>query len=416
VTDENLDLYVLAVAALAFTILGTVGISDAKTLSSVLLALLALLAFSQIRSRRQVIAAAKAQHVDPDAIFSDHFPDDLYLRRKASLHWLLIGVSLVRTVPVSRLEMRRVLKAGGSIRILVTDPTSTCLNRASDASRLEEMKRRISTTLDELESLKRAELPGRLEIRVAPFVPRIGINAYDSDSPGGAIYIQHYEFRPDGEAAPIFRLESTDGRWYRHFVDEAERIWGSGVPWPLGPAERLARIARPSFVDGFSSEIEESLQSADDLFITGIARNTLIFERYGLLEHALARGCRIRFLLGDPDSAASAVAAERYFAERSVSTIKERILQSLRLLKELKEATAGELSVRLCAYPLAMGVIARDCVAGSRAPESAIFLEYYSFRAAGEPKMVLQQSDGVWFKHFIDEAEALWESGVNYDL
>jgi hypothetical protein len=50
VSDDNLDLYVLTVAALGFTVLGATGISDVSWLLSMMLALLALLAFSQIRN------------------------------------------------------------------------------------------------------------------------------------------------------------------------------------------------------------------------------------------------------------------------------------------------------------------------------------------------------------------------------
>lgn len=49
ISDENLDLYILALVATAFTVLGVTGLSDVKTLSSVVLAFLAL---SQIKSRK----------------------------------------------------------------------------------------------------------------------------------------------------------------------------------------------------------------------------------------------------------------------------------------------------------------------------------------------------------------------------
>ena len=54
VTDENLDLYVLAGAALTFTVLGFTGVSNVSVLTSAVLVLLATLALSRIRSRRHV--------------------------------------------------------------------------------------------------------------------------------------------------------------------------------------------------------------------------------------------------------------------------------------------------------------------------------------------------------------------------
>ncbi len=55
----------------------------------------------------------------------------------------------------------------------------------------------------------------------------------------GAVYVQHYEYEPKGEAAPIFRLGAARSRWYGHFVDEAERMWQAGLPWPLQPDQML---------------------------------------------------------------------------------------------------------------------------------------------------------------------------------
>lgn len=42
--------------------------------------------------------------------------------------------------------------------------------------------------------------------------------------------VQHYEYHPHGDAAPVFTLEPSDGGWYQHFVDEAERLWDRADP------------------------------------------------------------------------------------------------------------------------------------------------------------------------------------------
>ena len=48
VTDESLDLYILAATAFAFTILGVTGISSIADLASIILALLAILALAAV--------------------------------------------------------------------------------------------------------------------------------------------------------------------------------------------------------------------------------------------------------------------------------------------------------------------------------------------------------------------------------
>jgi hypothetical protein len=81
INDDNLDLYLLATIAMVFTVLGATGVSDIKVLSSVVLALLAILALSQIMSRRLTEQIRNAQRADPTALFHWTFPEDFQQRR-----------------------------------------------------------------------------------------------------------------------------------------------------------------------------------------------------------------------------------------------------------------------------------------------------------------------------------------------
>jgi hypothetical protein len=112
----------------------------------------------------------------------------------------------------------------------------------------------------------------------------------------------------------------------------------------------------------------------------------------------------MRFLLVDPSSSAVDVAAERYHAERSGDTARERIRASLRLLNELWRMSSGDLSVRLTWHPLATGLIAVN----PRAPGAAVYVEYYTFQAPGEPIFSMRPEDGYGYDTFLGEGEALW--------
>ena len=313
----------------------------------------------------------------------------------------------------SREDMRRVLLRGGRIRVLLLDPSNDeLLAQAATKHQAslspERLRARILGTLDELTSL-RDGTSGQLEIRVASFALAAGINAVDAESPDGILVVQHYEHKPQQEAAPIICLKRTDGFWFSHFATEAERMWEDGTPWPLSPAQALARTPRPAFREAFGADLEHSMNHARDLLITGVARNTLLTSNYNKFETWLRRGCQIRFLLIDPSSdRAVSWAADRYYAQRSPSTLRERINQALGLLDELQRSTGGALSVHLTSYPLAMGIIAVDSTPMLRSGTSAIFAEYYTYQAAGEPKFVLQPVDGQWFDNILGEAEALW--------
>jgi hypothetical protein len=413
VTNEYLDLYILAVAALAFTVLGFVGVASLKVLASAILALLAVLAYSQIRSRQHVAEIARDQRSDPLSAFHAEFPEDLEARRGTASSLLLIGMSMTRTVQAGSLTvLRQMLRAGGRIRVLVLDPTDDALIRAASEHRQNgitagHLRRRVEATLDELAVLHDAT-GGDLEIRVSTFIPQMGINVIDAGTANGLIVLQHYEHRPAGESAPIFSLKPVDGFWYGHFAAEAERLWQDGIPWPLAPSAALNRSARLVFKQEFGPELELAMSQARELLITGVTRNTLINSKYKNFENWLNRGCRIRILLIEPSSAAIGVAAERYYAERSPDSTRERVQHTLRLLTQLKRATNGDLSVRLTTHPLAMGVIAVDASTDNRSEASALFAEYYTYQAPGEPKFLLQTSDNQWFENLYQEAEALW--------
>ena len=421
ISDEYLDLYVLAVTAFVFTILGTVGVASVTDLASIILALLAVLALSQIRTRRHVASVADSHRADPLALFMKAFPQDLIERRAAATDVLLIGMSMSRTVQgTARTDMRRTLVNGGRVRVLVMDPTDDALIRAvSGNSSLwpsaDRLNKRIIGTLDELSDLRRST-GGRLEIRIAPFPPMMGINALNLSDPDGVIVVQHYEYKPVAEAAPIFMLKPADGFWFNHYAAEANRIWEDGIPWPLSRQQALARASRPSFKVAFGPELQQAMSQAGDILITGVTRNGLVNTNYSKFEEWLRKGCRIRFLLIDPDSDTVTQIANRYYAERSPDSVRERVRQTIRLLSELQSA-AGGISLRLTGHPLAMGLIATDSTSGRISDGSTLFLEYYPYRASrGEPKFVLQSSDDFWCQHFLDEAEALWDSAVDFPL
>jgi hypothetical protein len=345
VSDEYMDLYILAVAALTFTILGFAGVADTKVLAAVTLALLA---------------------------------------------------------------------------ILLMDPTDDALIHAANEHSqhgitADRLKRRIESTLEELAVLQGAT-NGDLEIRVTSFIPHMGITAIDIGSPNGLIVLQHYEHRPTGESAPIFSLKPADGFWYEHFIAEAERLWRDGTSWPPGPAVALRRSARPLFKEEFGPELELAMGEARELLITGVTRNTLITSKYHKFEDRLRNGCRVRMLLMEPLSDATIVAAERYYADRTPDSIRERVRHTLRLLAELKRSTGGDLSVRLTSHPIGMGTISVDGSPDVRSKASALFVEYYTYQASGEPKFILQPSDSQWFENLHQEAEALWDNATEYNL
>ncbi|WP_433021516.1 hypothetical protein [Kribbella sp. CA-294648] len=410
-TDDNVDLWLLTAAAGVFTVLGIVDVASMSVLSSAILALLAALAVAQIRSRKLVAEIASHRSGAKEVLLRD-FPADLIKRRAEADDVLLIGISMARTVQGARDDFYRALLRGATIRVLLVDPTDEALIRQASllrpAGRAALLAQRISSTLDELTELKDST-NGKLEIRVAQFIPPIGVNLLRGRAHPASITIQHPELRPATEPGPILHFEEQDGGWFTFYAEEAERLWTTATPWPPTQQQKLAAIARPTFVDSFGPELLTAMDSAQDLFITGVGRTTLLTQHYSKFERWLKRGCRIRMLLIEPTSQAVEIAAERYYAERSPESARARIEQSLRLLAELADTTGGELEVRRTQHPIPLGIIAVDAPESHRGPSSALFAEYYTYQAEGEPKFVLQPAD-PWFGQFLAEAEQVWTS------
>jgi hypothetical protein len=420
IRDENLDLYLLAAAALVFTVLGATNVSSLGVLSSMILATLAVLALSQIRSRRHLAEIVDAQQAAPPQAFSQHPPGDFATRRSSATDFLYIGVSMYRTLPDLRGDLRRMAGQGRRIRVLLLDPGDEALMREA-ARRFAEihdgrhLAGRITASLGELEAL-RSDGGRGIEIRVAPFIPPIGLNVIDDGTPAGALLIQHYVYRSAGEPSAVVRLSVDDGYWYQHFARQAEHMWEDGSPWPPDGSARLARAPRPSFFEEFGDELFGRIGAATDLFVTGVTRNTLLNSHYDEFERCLAAGGRIRFLLVDPDTPAVSVAAERYYAVRAPEHPRQRIMHTLGLLRQLKTSTGGDIAVRLTTYAMSVGLVAIDATGDPPAAAPALFLEYFTYQAAGEPKFVLEPRDGRAYRQFLKEAEILWTSGRRYPL
>jgi hypothetical protein len=316
-----------------------------------------------------------------------------------------------------RTDLRRILRSGGRVRVVVLDPTDEALVAVAAARSPESpeaLRRRVLMTLDVLSTI-RAEVDDRLEIRVASHILVAGMNALDLDGPRGMITVQHYEFQPGAEPAPIFSLEAREGEWYRHFVAEAERIWDRSTPWPLTPAQELSRARTAGFAETFGPDLDRFMDLSQNMFITGIVRNAFVHSRYRVLENYLKSGRSVRVLLIDPESPGMQQAVDHYNVDRSVAGARARVENTLRILSQLHHTTGGDLTVRLTANPLPVGIIATDCLPVQGEPVSVVFAQYYTYRAASVSKFALR-ADDPWRRHFVDEAEALWADAKPYEF
>jgi hypothetical protein len=228
---SDLDLYALVFAGFVFALLGVFGIADEKTLASVILAFLTLMAFSLARMRAAGRAGNAARIGE---LFWTEFPSELYDRRaSADRQYLYIGMSGYRTIGTGMADFRRILEKGGAVQILLLNPENApLLEFACSRGRMEQtvsqLRSRVQASLAELSVLGNES---GLEVRLSDIIPSFGVNAADMDSSAGAIYIQHYEYLAATESGPIYKIEAQDLFWYQRQLAELNRMWEAGIKY-----------------------------------------------------------------------------------------------------------------------------------------------------------------------------------------
>lgn len=233
-SGKNLDVWVLVALAFVFAILGILGI-DEKLLIACTLGLLGVLAISQIKSRDQVSEVAATWHRGRTAIFSSDFPKKYHDAQKtASMSYFFAGTTMARTLPLMEQHIIRILKNGGSVRILLPDPDNNELLKMVAASRGDDVhgvRQSIQHTLASAKRIRSRD-QGDFKIRTTQVLPRVGINAMELRHPSATIMIQMYDFASQSESKPIFLLTPADEAWFNHFEEEIERLWEAGTVHP----------------------------------------------------------------------------------------------------------------------------------------------------------------------------------------
>lgn len=228
---HNLDTYILILASVLLAIASMTGYLVDEKLGGAIVALLGVLAFSQLMSRFQVEEVANTWHRARTDIFSTRFPHEYdEAKEKILSSYFYAGETMGRTMPTMETHIKRVLKKGGSVRILLPDPNSDQLMTIIAKTRSDKTALSIRNSIENSFQLAR-ELctdDNDIELRTTDVLPHIGINGLDIGEPSGKIVVQMYEYKSSSERAPIFLLEADDGEWFKHFSEQIERLWACG--------------------------------------------------------------------------------------------------------------------------------------------------------------------------------------------
>ncbi len=217
-SGETIDLWLLVAASLIFTVLGATGIASILVLSSVVLALLALLAVSQIRGRQEVRGLVASWQRSRTSIFEADFPDAYYAARSRSAQsYSFAGMTMQRTFTTMRPDLIRILDNNGTVRILLPDPNNQALMEMVAESRrygetASDMSNQIRQSIDTAKSLRGTTGRGP-KVKLTSILPRVGLNLIDAGLPDALLMVQLYQVRPKREPGPIFVLTPSDREW-----------------------------------------------------------------------------------------------------------------------------------------------------------------------------------------------------------
>src|SRR5262249_38892057 len=131
------------------------------------------------------------------------------------------------------------------------------------------------------------------------------------------------------------------------------------------------------------------------------------------LRRLLLSGAKIRTLLLDPNNAELVKASAR-FRTLSPERLRKRIESTLDELRDLRDTTNGDLSIRISSFlpPFAVSLI------DSGAADGMVVVQLYGYQPTGQATafLVFRPEDGFWYSHFCSEAERMWTDSVSWSI
>lgn len=242
---HSLDLYVTLVAAAIFGVLGLGGKASQEIITSGVLAVLALVAFSLLRIRSQserineslaeLRARPSAERFFAEVDDGDEIKEMISSSREVWLHGWTLELHLVSYAR----EIRRAVAGGLHIKILVIEPNSTAMTVAASEAENRgagELSSNLEGNLRRLVAPPSGTVSGRLEIRTLTHIPHYTVIASDPSMDQGKIIMRIATFQADHWQRPTFTVtQQSDGSWYEFFKTQFEKKWESARPYASLP-------------------------------------------------------------------------------------------------------------------------------------------------------------------------------------
>lgn len=232
---ENIDLYLTIVAALGISILNLSGFAPATLIPTITLAVLALLAVTNLVNRHKLDKVILQQQ--STELFMEKYPASVGSDIKSAKELWLVGYVLGRTLMDNLGTIEEKLNKNDKIKVLLFDPQSDAMRHFSASLSFpvdpEEMRKRITSSLETLKGLSQIakKHPGRLEVRLTDHPLFFGAYAMDISLPNGIMYIELYKYKGKVEDEPKLVLRKKDGHWFELYKEQLTAMWQDAKPY-----------------------------------------------------------------------------------------------------------------------------------------------------------------------------------------
>jgi hypothetical protein len=233
---DNIDLYVVVVAAIVVAGLNAVGICNDEWLPGVTLATLGVVAAAILGNRHRIenlLGEIGSSRTPPLRMRADLTP--LSSRAARATDILIVALSAAEVLRQTDVFVDR-LRQGAYVRLALADPDiDSVLDAASlltgiDREALLADMRSAKGLLDLIR--QRAPDGTRLTVRRFDYAPTLSLVMIDADKPTGQIVV---EMRPYGKSGPsrchLLVTAKDHPTWYTYFHDICESIWQNAHSW-----------------------------------------------------------------------------------------------------------------------------------------------------------------------------------------
>jgi hypothetical protein len=166
------------------------------------------------------------------------------------------------------------------------------------------------------------------------------------------------------------------------------------------------------FLDKLPQSINNDFESAEDLWLVGVALTTPLNTLYSVMEKKLKKGHSIKILLIDPESTAIEYSDMRAYTKGNIDRARNETRNNLHDFCELKQIAPDRCEIRTIPHPLGHGIVATN----PDTPGGALYISNYPFKTEGGalPKFVICPKNGRWYDLYRQELKNLWEVSIEF--